>query len=114
MQTFPDAKRIVNARVQMASKLKALRGGEGGEHGAFLALLKQVSIPLSEANGVELTRFAYRVGKLNVTLTINNLQQLDQLKQNLAAKDGLVVDIQSASSRRGKVEARLQIEQGDV
>ncbi|VAW85494.1 hypothetical protein MNBD_GAMMA16-1369 [hydrothermal vent metagenome] len=114
MQTFPDAKRVVNARVQMASKLKALRGGDNSEQGAFLALLEQVSKPLSEANGVELTRFSYRVGKLNVTLKINNLQQLDQLKQNLAANGDLVVDIQSASSKRGKVEARLQIEQGDV
>lgn len=113
MQTFPDAKRVVNARVQMESKLKALRGGEGGGQDAFLALLEQVSKPLSQASGVELTRFAYRVGKLNVTLKINNLQQLDQLKQNLAANGGLVVDIQSASSRKDKVEARLQIEQGD-
>ncbi len=114
MQTFPDAKRVVNARVQMESKLKALRGGGRDGQGAFLALLEQVSTPLSQAQGVELTRFSYRTGKLNVTLKINNLQLLDQLKQTLAVNGGLVVDIQSASSRKGKVEARLQIEQGGV
>jgi len=114
MQTFPDAKRVVNARAQMESKLKALRGGGSSGEDAFLALLEQVSKPLSQAHDVKLTRFAYRVGKLNVTLKINNLQQLDQLKQTLAANGDLVVDIQSASSRKGKVEARLQIERGGV
>ncbi len=114
VQSFPNAKRVVNARAQMESKLKALRGGGEGGQGVFLALLEQVSPPLSQAKGVALQRFAYRAGKLNVTFEINNLQQLDQLKQSLVAKGGLTVDIQSASARKGKVEARLLIEQSDA
>ncbi|NOY72132.1 MAG: type II secretion system protein GspL [Gammaproteobacteria bacterium] len=114
VQSFPNAKRVVNARAQMESKLKALRGGGEGGQGVFLALLEQVASPLSQAKGVALQRFAYRAGKLNVTFEINNLQQLDQLKQSLVATGGLTVDIQSASARKGKVEARLLIEQSEA
>ena len=114
LDTFPDAKRVDNASGLMRSKLKELRRGGDDDQGMFLVLLEQVAKPLSQAKGVELERFAYRLGKLNVTLKIKDLQLLDQLKQNLAASGSIAVDIQSASSRNGKVEARLQIEQRDV
>ena len=105
---FPDS-RIVNPRAQMEQGLKALREGKGAGDSALLTLLAEIGKPLAETGGLELQRLSYRDGQIDLALTIKDLQNLDQLKQQLAAQPGVAVEIQSASARDNQVEARLQI-----
>jgi general secretion pathway protein L len=94
LQTFPDAKRVVDARLQMEQHLKELRGGTGNV-GEFLKLLAEVSGPTSEVGGVEIDR-----------------QRLEQLKDRLISDTHAAVEIQSATSRNNRVDARLQVKGG--
>lgn len=111
LQTFPEAKRVVNARLQMQQHLDELRGGTGSV-GEFLTLLDQVSGPTSELGGVEIDRLSYKQGELNVALMISDLQRLEQLKDRLSGDGRLSVEIQSATARNDRVEAHLQIKRG--
>lgn len=111
LQTFPDAKRVVDARLQMEQHLAVLRGGTGNA-GEFLKLLAEVSGPTVDLGGVEIDRLSYKEGELNVALMISDLQRLEQLKDRLSGDTQLSVEIQSATSRNNRVEARLQIKGG--
>ncbi len=108
LDTFPEARRVVNPRVQMERRLAALRTGETGA-GGFLDLLREAGPALRETPKIELRRISFRDGRLDIALRIPDLQSLDRLKQRLGEKAGLRVDIQSATARDDKVEARLQI-----
>jgi len=105
---FPDAKNIVNPRVQMERNLKELAtSAQGGE--TFLNLMAQVSQPLKQTTGLQLERLAFNDGYLDLALTVGNLQDLDRLKGALLQRGQLEVEIQSASSRADHVEARVRI-----
>ena len=111
LKTFPEAKRVVDARLQMEQHLHELRGGTG-EVGGFLKRLAEVSGPTAELGGVDVDRLSYKEGELNIALTISDLQRLEQLKDRLNSVTGLPVEIQSATTRNNRVEARLQIKGG--
>jgi general secretion pathway protein L len=111
LQTFPEAKRVVNARLQMQQHLDELRGGTGNV-GEFLTLLDQISGPTTDLGGVEIDRLSYKQGELNVALMISDLQRLEQLKDRLSGGGRLSVEIQSATARNDRVEAHLQIKRG--
>jgi len=64
---------------------------------------------LKETPGLEIQRINYNEGKIDLALSIGDLQSLDQLKQRLATQGKVTVNIESAASRDNKVEARLQI-----
>lgn len=110
LKTFPDAKRVVNPRVQMEQRLAALRGGGQGS-GDFVELMSGFSQPVATTPGLELRRVGYKEGELNVGLVIGDLQRLEQFKQQLAAGH-LKVEIQSATARDNRVEAQVQIKRG--
>ncbi len=104
-EAFPDAKSIVNPRVQMERKLEELRGG-GGE-GGVIALLAAAG-PLLKGEGIDIRALRFRDGGLELDLELKDLPSLDGLKQRLSAQ-GLGVEIQTASTRGNKVESRLAI-----
>ena len=108
LQTFPDARKVVNPKVQMQRRLDALRGNQG-EGGGLLELLAQAGGPLKDTPNLELRTITFKEGQLNLDLRVQDLQVLDQLKQRLAAQSKMEVEIQSASSRDNKVESRLQL-----
>lgn len=111
MRTFPEAKRVVDARLQMQQHLTELRGGTGTV-GEFLKLLAEVSGPTASLGGVEIDRLSYKDGEINIALMISDLQRLEQLKDGLSGETHLAVEIQSATARDKRVEARLQIKGG--
>ncbi len=113
LDTFPEAKRVVNPRVQMERRLQALQSGGAAAAGGFLDLLRHAGPALKKTAGLELRRISYRDGRLDIALLLPDLQGLDQLKQHLTQDSGLSVEIQSATARDGKVEARLQIRKAD-
>jgi len=108
-QAFPEAHKVVNAKVQMERALSSLRGGGAVSDSGFAELLAQVGRQFSNTPGLNLQRLSYKGGQLDVSLLISDLQQLDQLKQRLVDQAGLKVEIQSASARDNLVEARLRI-----
>jgi general secretion pathway protein L len=114
LRTFPDARKVVNPRAQMEQRLKELRGN-GIETGGFISLLGDIGPSLKETPGIEIQRINYanaqgsNAGKIDLALSIGDLQSLDQLKQRLTTQGKVTVSIESAASRDNKVEARLQI-----
>ncbi len=106
---FPQSRRVVNPRAQMEQGLEKLRSGGGLMSSGFLDILKASGADFSKTKGLVLQRFSYRDGRLDIALTIPDLQALDKLKERLVKDAGLLVEIQSASARNGKVEARMQL-----
>ncbi len=110
LDTFPEAKKVVDAPVQMQQKLIELGAGDVTAGGGFLPLLGRIGATIGSADSVDLRHASYQAGRLSLSLRIKNLQLLEQLKSELVKLGGLAVEIQSAASRDGFVDARLQIE----
>jgi len=109
LDTFPDARRVVNARAQMEDRLAKLRSGSTRASNGFLDLLSGSGNSLKRTDGLELQRISYRDGQFDLAIVIQDLQGLDQLKQRLSTQSGYAVEIQSATARGNSVEARLQL-----
>ncbi|HGG60326.1 MAG TPA: type II secretion system protein GspL [Gammaproteobacteria bacterium] len=111
-RTFPGAKRIVNPRVQMEQKLKALKGGgKTAGDSQFLPLLAQGSQALNQQSGLKLEKIGYRNGELSLEVSAPSLTQLDSLKQKLATTPGLAAELKSADSNAGGATGQIRIRQ---
>ncbi len=109
-EVFPEARKVVQPRVQMEQQLKALRRQQDSGSTGFLALLSRAGAVLSVTPEVTLKGASFREGRLDLDLDAQDLQVLDSLKQALAADGRLVVEIQSATAGAGKqVSGRLRI-----
>jgi general secretion pathway protein L len=107
--TFPQARKIVNPRVQMEQKLNALRAQQDNtqdEH--FLTLFNKISTPLARTPGFEIKRIDYNQRHFDLQLTVANLQALEYLKQRLTRLN-LNVEINQAISRNNQVDSRLRL-----
>ena len=109
LDTFPDAKKVVDPRVQMEKRLEALHSGSAKMAGGFLDLFAGCGDALKQTDGLQLQRVSFRDGLLDLAIVIPDLQGLDQLKQRLSSQSGFAVEIQSATARGNSVEARLQL-----
>lgn len=108
-QTFPEARKVVNAKLQMERALKSLSGGGSATSEGFSELLAQAGEQFSQTDNLNIQRLSYKNGQLDVALFIGDLQQLDHLKQRLVDKAQMQVEIQSATAKDDRVEARLRI-----
>ena len=108
LDTFPAARKVVDARLQMERKLAEFATGGGAGQG-FLSLLALSSKPLQSIERVVLKHAIYQDGRLSLSLRIKSLQLLEQLKQALLSDKVLNVAIQSAASRDDVVDVRLQL-----
>lgn len=104
--TFPQAKNVVNPRLQMERKLDELRGGGGGK--AFTHLLAGSGAVLAANKGLTVKSLRYKQGELELELDVEGLPVLDQLKSTLQEKK-LSVEVRSATARGDKVESRIVI-----
>lgn len=107
-QAFPEARNVVNPKVQMEQALAKLHGG-AKSGGGFLALLGESGKVFKDTAGLKLRNLRYKEGKLEVDLEVADLQILDKLKQRLIDEAKLKVEIVSASSRDDKVETRITV-----
>lgn len=105
-EAFPEARNVVDPKVQMERRLDALRGGGGA--GGFGGLLASAGPALSSVSGARLGALRYKDDALQIELRLANLQELDNLKQRLA-QAGLEVQIDTASSEKDHVESRLTV-----
>jgi general secretion pathway protein L len=110
-EAFPQSRLVPGKeKALMERGLEKLRGGDGGTKG-FLALLSQAGNILKDTDSLKLRSLRYKEGKLNVDFEIANLQAVDTLKQRLSDEAKLQVEIVSASSREGKVEGRIALQE---
>ena len=105
---LPEIKRIVNPRAQMKQQLAKLKKSKGSEGDSFLDLLSLTSPAFTNQNVKELKNINYRGNQLDIELIINNLQNLDGLKQELETR-GLKIEIRSATANKNNVTSRLRI-----
>ncbi len=108
-RTFPGARRIVNPRVQMEQKLRALKGGGQSEQGGLLELLARSSQVLNQQRGIKLEKIGFKNGELSLDVTAPTLSQLDGLKQKLASIDGLAAELKSADSAGNQASAQIRV-----
>jgi general secretion pathway protein L len=108
--TFPQARKIVNPRVQMEQQLKTLRAQQTStsQQENFLSLLTQLSTPFKQTAGLEVKRIDYQQGVFNIELLVPHWQALEQFKQSLATL-GFSAKIQTATNRNNRIESRLRI-----
>ncbi len=107
-EAFPESQRVVNARVQMERGLESLRRG-GAQNSDFLDMMSRTAEALRATEGLVVQRINYRERRLDLSLMIRDLQQLDGLVQQLGENGGMTVEVQSASAVEGRIEARLQV-----
>jgi len=107
--TFPDTRSVVDARLQMERQLQALRREAGSDGSGLLDLLERSGPVLTGEEGLQLTGLNFRNGELSLSISASSLATVDAVRQKLSDAAGLAVDIQSASSREGRVEGRLLI-----
>jgi len=112
LKTFPDSRRIVDPRAQMAQKLTELQKTTGRQ-GAFFALYDKTSRLLADAPGFALNVLRFKNNRFEFDLEVRDLQTLDKLKQQLAEIPEIAVEIRNAESSRNRVKARIQIMPGD-
>ncbi|MCK5877184.1 MAG: hypothetical protein KAG43_06075 [Candidatus Marithrix sp.] len=106
-ETFPEARRIVNPRVQMEQKLVALRNQQKGNE-VFLFNLDKMAPILKAIPNLTLKRIDFRNKKFDLHLIVENFQVLEKLQSNLNKLD-LKVKVKSAANYKKKVKGRLEI-----
>lgn len=102
--TFPEARRVVDARAQMEQRLTQLQQAGGGDE--FQRLLTRSGSLLGQAPQLSLHALNYRPGVLELDLQAPDLSALDRLRQSFATA-GLRAEIDTADSSGGQVRARL-------
>lgn len=110
-QTFPDSKNIVDPKKQMEDKLAELRK-QTNQGADMFVLLSKAGEVLSDTETLLIRTLRFKDETLDLDFEISDLQSLDELKQRLINETSMDVDIQSASSKQGKVESRMQLKIG--
>jgi general secretion pathway protein L len=113
LQSFPNSRRVVNAKVQMEQKLVELQG-DIGAHGSFFAVYDK-TIPLFlAASGFSLSNLRFNNGRFDFDFEIKDLQSLETLKHNLANIPGIAIDIKHAEATGSQVKAKIQIKSRQI
>lgn len=110
-ETFPEARKVVNPRVQMEQHLKTLRNQPNLSHRVedFLVSLIQIA-PFLKTEGLELEHLDYRQDSFELQLEVSSWQVLETLKNRLI-KLGFTVKVQSAAHQNHqKIESRIRIQ----
>ncbi|MDH5425763.1 MAG: type II secretion system protein GspL [Gammaproteobacteria bacterium] len=108
--SFPLSKRIVNARVQMESKLKQLRKGGSKSASGFTDILLETAPVLNATNGMTISAISYNNDKLQLSFTIDKLSSVESLKQRLNQSGHIKAELISSSSEARQVNAQISIE----
>jgi general secretion pathway protein L len=109
-QTFPQAQKIVNPRVQMEQQLIELKGkAKNTQAGNFLILLNQLSPALSKVTSLNLKEISYQSGKLELSLEVADLATLESLKRYVK-EAGMNAVISPSGGESKVVRAKLQVE----
>jgi len=95
------------ARKQMEARLMALRGGGSGQ-GGLMAALSTLGEAITQIPGTNIEAISYRDNITDLRVLTPTVDALDRIKQS-AGQRGVSAEIQSASPRDSKTEARMQL-----
>jgi general secretion pathway protein L len=107
-QAFPNIKRIIDPKKQMEQELKAMRGGNSGNSAQFANLFVPAASVIQNSPNTRLENISFRDGKLDLQLTIKELQALEKLKKTMEQK-ALAVEIRTANASGDQVTSHLRI-----
>ncbi len=111
-EAVPQARKIVNPRVQLETRLRELRRGQSDGQIAFLDLLYQGGHQLRALEGllnnVRLQGLRYNNGQLDLDLAGGSLEIFDQLKARLQEQVDLSAQLHT-TKREGQVQSRLTL-----
>ena len=110
---FPESKNIVDPKRQMEQKLAELRKQTNQTTDMFVLLAKAGEV-LGDTDTLLIRTLRFKEETLDLDFEISDLQSLDELKIRLTKETDLDVNIQSASSKKGKVESRMQLKAGSI
>lgn len=97
-QTFPEEGRVVNAAMQMETRLRGLRAGGGGAFLDLSAILTD-SIEALEDVQLESVRFDSQNGELTARLLYDEFQDIERLKTEVARRGAALEE--GASQQQG-------------
>jgi len=105
---FPGDKNVLDYRTSMQKNLVALRK-QANESSDLFALLSAAGDVFGDTKSLLIRTLRFKDETLDMDFDISDLQALDQLKSRLINEANMDVDIRSATSKKGKVESRMQI-----
>lgn len=109
LNTFPDARRVVNARVQMEQHLRELRDQQRAAGGPTLSLLAALSEVMAGEGGYKLQLLRVEQQQLEINLQVPSLGALEQFKQRLAGQRGVQLEVISVTSKQTGVDVQARI-----
>lgn len=109
-KSFPQSKRIVNARVQMENKLKQLRKSKGKTSSSFIDLLAASSAIIQQTNNLTIQAINFSNNRLELQFTIDKLSNVESLKNQLNQLPNIKSEILSSSSESKSVNAKITVE----
>jgi type II secretion system protein L len=100
---------VVDVRAQMQGAL-ASRGAAGG---GLLPVVSVLAQAIAQAPSTRIEAMSFRGNALELRLTAPTVESLDGIKQAMS-RDGITVELQSATPRDGVVEGRFQVRVGQA
>lgn len=113
-RSFPGSKRIVNARVQMENKLKALRKGSSSSEQNLIDMLAAATPIFSKASNIEFESINFRNKRVEIDLLTDNISSLDDLKSRLSKLKNIKAEMLSATSADKQVKGRIRLESSQL
>lgn len=111
-EAMPDVSRVVNARGQMETRLRAIRAAGGGSDAPFLAIMEVVSRALVAEPEARLESLSFRNGIMELKIAVPGVETLDRVSRQVEAGGRLDAEILSANPRGDAVEGRIQVSEG--
>ncbi len=108
-QTFPQARRVVNAPAQMQQQYQSLLSRSGNSQSSLAEMLTRVAPILRSIASFNLKSLRYQNGKIDLESEVNNFNELNRIEKMLTDKAGMKVEIKSASQNKNKVVSRIEI-----
>ena len=108
-RTFPDVKKVVNARVQMQQRIKELTSsGQENSQADFLKFLHQSGYELYKNPNVSIIDIQYKNNQLSLEIKAKDIQLLEAVKTKLQSKN-IKAELQTAKSVDDFVLARMMV-----
>ena len=104
----PNARRIVNPRVQLENRLRELSRGRNNIEGGFFELLYRSGRTLADFQGVNVRGLRYKDNQLDLDLEGASLEIFDQLKRRLENQSDLETQMRT-TKREGTVESQVTL-----
>ena len=108
-RTFPDVKKVVNARVQMEQRIKKLTSsGNKTSNADFLKFLHQSGYELYKDSNVSILDIQYKNNQLSLEIKAKDIQLLETVKTKLQSKN-ISAELQNAKTIDDFVLARMMV-----